>query len=80
MPDLRDALLSIGKEDTGRLLDPGLYADAAGLEGLVAFAGDRELAIGTILSIVRGAAQHGANSQIRSWAWFRSAIAEDSGR
>lgn len=75
--DIRAALLSIADADTGRLLDARLYDDLSGLGRLVAFAGDRELALRTVLAIVRGAARHGANSQIRSWGWFRSAIAED---
>ena len=68
--DIRAALLSIADADTGRLLDARLYDDLSGLGRLVAFAGDRELALRTVLAIVRGAARHGANSQIRSWGWF----------
>jgi hypothetical protein len=39
MTDARAALLSIAKEDTGRLLAPELYTDTAGLERLVALRG-----------------------------------------
>lgn len=75
--DVRQALLAIAEADAGRLLDANLYDDASGLERLVAFAGDPELALATIMRIVRGAAKHGANTSVRSWAFFRKAIAED---
>ena len=75
--DIRDALLAIADADAGGLLAPELYTDIAGFVRLDRFAGNMDLAMGTILAIVRSAARHGAKIQVRSWGYFRQAIAED---
>jgi hypothetical protein len=77
--DVRAALLDIAREDAGNLLDPALYSDVHGLERLVRVAadGDIERAMGTVMRIVRHAAEHGARTIVRSWAFFRRAIDQD---
>jgi hypothetical protein len=70
-------LIELPELDEGRLLAVQLYTDAAGLERLIGFAGDRELALGTIKSILRNVAEHGANVRVRSWVFIRRAIKVD---
>ena len=55
--DIRDALLAIADADAGGLLAPELYTDIAGFVRLDRFAGNMDLAMGTILAIVRSAAR-----------------------
>ena len=60
--DIRAALLEIASEDAGWLLAPELYDDPGGFGRLLAWAGDRELALRTITAISSSAELRKATS------------------
>jgi hypothetical protein len=76
---IRSGLLEIAEADRGEMISEDAYGDVHGFERLLQSSGDRERAVATILRLVRMAAKqkHGANVRVRSWAFFKSAIADD---
>lgn len=75
--NIRDAMRAVAEADAGGLLDPALLGDLHGFKLLVDYAGDEDLALRTVLGIVRHAAKHGARTRVERWGFFKAAVDQD---
>ena len=67
--DLHDAMRAIADADAAGLLDPALFGDALGFKLIADYAGSQEIALRTVLGIVRHAARHGARTRVERWVF-----------